>query len=50
MKKILMLVISAMFVLSACGSGPKIGTLLDETGDLGAYGAPIQMVLTLPLV
>ena len=42
MKKILMLVISAMFVLSACGSGPKIGTLLDETGDLGAYGPPIQ--------
>ena len=42
MKKILMLVISASFVLSACGSGPKIGTLLDETGDLGAYGPPIQ--------
>ena len=42
MKKILMLVISTMFVLSACGSGPKIGTLLDETGDLGAYGPPIQ--------
>ena len=37
-----MLVISASFVLSACGSGPKIGTLLDETGDLGAYGPPIQ--------
>ena len=37
-----MLVISTMFVLSACGSGPKIGTLLDETGDLGAYGPPIQ--------
>ena len=42
MKKILMLVISASFVLSACGSGPKIGPLLDETGDLGAYGPPIQ--------
>ena len=41
MKKIL-LVISAIFVLSACGSGPKIGTLMDETGDLGAYGPPIQ--------
>ena len=41
MKKILLL-ISAIFVLSACGSGPKIGTLMDETGDLGAYGPPIQ--------
>ena len=43
MKKILILVTSALFVLSACSSGgAKIGTLLDETGDLGAYGPPIQ--------
>ena len=43
MKKILILVTSALFVLSACSSGgAKIGTLMDETGDLGAYGPPIQ--------
>ena len=43
MKKILIFVTSALFVLSACsGGGAKIGTLMDETGDLGAYGPPIQ--------
>ncbi len=39
MKKIIILVTSALFVLTACsGGGAKIGTLMDETGDLGAYG------------
>ena len=43
MKKILIFVTSALFVLSACsGGGAKIGTLMDETGDLGAYGPPMQ--------
>ena len=43
MKNLIILFTSALFVLSACSSGgAKIGTLMDETGDLGAYGPPIQ--------
>ena len=43
MKNLIILITSALFVLSACSSGgAKIGTLMDETGDLGAYGPPIQ--------
>ncbi|MDC0252779.1 ABC transporter substrate-binding protein [Chloroflexi bacterium] len=43
MKKLVILFTSVLFVLTACSSGgAKIGTLMDETGDLGAYGPPIQ--------
>ncbi len=48
MKNLIILFTSVLFVLSACSSGgAKIGTLMDETGDLGAYvmGPRFKMVL-----